>query len=79
MISVKRTKYLGDYKLEIEFSTGDIKVVDLESHLEGEIFEPVKKIEYFKTVKVNPEFETIYWENGADIAPEFLFEIGKDK
>ena len=79
MISVKRTKYLGDYRLEIEFNTGDIKVVDLESHLEGEIFEPVKKVEYFKTVKVNPEFETIYWDNGADIAPEFLFEIGKDK
>lgn len=79
MISVKRTRYLGDYKLEVEFNTGDIKVVDLESHLEGEIFEPVKKIEYFKTVKVNPEFETIYWDNGADIAPEFLFEIGENR
>ena len=40
---------------------------------------PLKKIEYFKTVKVNPEFETIYWENGADIAPEFLFDIGRNK
>ena len=77
MISVKKAKYLGQYKLEIEFSTGDIKEVDLEQHLEGEVFEPIKKVEYFKTVKVNPEFETIYWENGADIAPEFLFDIGK--
>ena len=60
-----------------EERTGEIKVVDLSNHLDGEIFEPLKKIEYFKTVKVNPEFETIYWENGADIAPEFLFDIGK--
>lgn len=79
MISVKKAKYLGQYKLEIEFSTGDVKEVDLEKHLEGEVFEPIKKVEYFKTVKVNPEFETIFWDNGADFAPEFLFEIGKDK
>ena len=77
MRSVKRVKHLNDYKLEVEFNSGEIKVVDLSQHLDGEIFEPLKKIEYFKTVQVNPEFETIYWENGADIAPEFLFDIGK--
>ena len=77
MRSVKKVKYLNDYKLEIEFNSGETKVVDLSNHLDGEIFEPLKKVEYFKTVKVNPEFETIYWENGADIAPEFLFDIGK--
>ena len=77
MRSVKKVKYLNDYKLEVEFNSGEIKVVDLSNHLDGEIFEPLKKVEYFKTVKVNPEFETIYWENGADIASEFLFYIGK--
>ena len=77
MRSVKKVKYLNDYNLEIEFNSGETKVVDLSNHLDGEIFEPLKKVEYFKTVKVNSEFETIYWENGADIAPEFLFDIGK--
>ena len=77
MRSVKRVKHLNDYKLEVEFNWGETKVVDLSNHLDGEIFEPLKKVEYFKTVKVNPEFETIYWENGADLAPEFLFDIGK--
>ena len=77
MRSVKRVKHLNDYKLEVEFNSGETKVVDLSHHLDGEIFEPLKKVEYFKTVKVNPDFETIYWENGADIAPEFLFDIGK--
>ena len=77
MRSVKRVKHLNDYKLEVEFNSGETKVVDLSNHLDGEIFEPLKKVEYFKTVKVNSEFETIYWESGADIAPEFLFDIGK--
>ena len=79
MLSVKRVKHLSDYKLEVEFNSGEIRIVDLSGHLNGEIFEPLKKVDYFKTVKINPDFDTIYWENGADIAPEFLFEIGKDK
>lgn len=79
MLSVKRVKHLSDYKLEVEFNLGEIRVVDLSEHLNGEIFEPLKEVDYFKTVKVNPDFDTICWENGADIAPEFLFEIGKNK
>ncbi len=33
---------------------------------------------YFKTVTVNSELDTIVWENGADFSPEFLYEIGED-
>jgi hypothetical protein len=35
-------------------------------------------LELFRTVTVNPESGTIEWPNGADLAPEFLFEIGRD-
>ena len=77
MYSVKGVKHLNNYKLEVEFNSGDVKVVDLEPHLSGEVFEPLKKIDYFKTVKVSKDIDTIYWDNGADFAPEFLFQIGK--
>ena len=77
MYSVKGVKHLNNYKLEVEFNSGDVKVVDLELHLSGEVFEPLKKIDYFKTVKVSKDIDTIYWDNGADFAPEFLFQIGK--
>ena len=40
--------------------------------LHGEIFEPLKAIEYFKTLRVHPELHTVVWPNGADFAPEFL-------
>ena len=33
-------------------------------------------LSYFKTVRVDPELITNVWDNGADLAPEFLFEIG---
>lgn len=79
MLSIKRVKYVNGYKLEIEFNTGDVKIVNLEHHLNGEIFEPLKRVEYFKTVMVNSEIDTIYWNNGADFAPEFLFKIGELK
>jgi hypothetical protein len=58
------------------FDDDTIKLVDLKPHLEGEIFQPLKNVEYFKKVKVNTDIDTICWDNGADFAPEFLDEIG---
>ena len=69
--------YLEDYKLRLEFNEGTVKVVDLKNELFGEIFKPLLNIELFKQVKINPDKNTIEWENGADFAPEFLYEIGE--
>jgi hypothetical protein len=38
------------------------------------MFEPLKDINKFKSFQVDPELETLVWENGADFAPEFLRE-----
>ncbi len=73
---MKDVKYISDYKLALTFEDGSIRLVDLAPHLDGEIFEPLKEINYFKTVRVNPDLDTIVWDNGADMAPEFLYEIG---
>ena len=78
IIAVINVKCLEKYKLDITFNNGEKKIVDLEEHLSGEIFEPLKDIEYFKTVKVIPEIDTICWDNGADMAPDFLYSIGEE-
>ncbi len=70
--------YLSDYKLKLRFEDNSIKVVDLESYLDGPIFEPLKNIDFFRQVAVNPDIDTIVWPNNADFAPEFLYEIGKE-
>jgi len=74
---VKDVIYMSEYKLQLTFEDGSLRLVNLESHLDGEIFEPLKDINYFKTVRVSPDFDTIVWDNGADMSPDFLYEIGK--
>jgi len=51
-------------------------MADLEAHLDGEIFEPLKEVDYFKAASMNAELDTIVWDNGADMSPDFLYEIG---
>ncbi|HOV13969.1 MAG TPA: DUF2442 domain-containing protein [Spirochaetota bacterium] len=73
-LHVKEAKYLHDYVIWLKFNNGAEGEIDLESELCGEVFESLKNIEEFKNFKVDRDIETITWENGADIAPEFLYE-----
>jgi hypothetical protein len=73
-LHVKEAKYLHDYVIWLRFNNGAEGEIDLKDELWGEVFEPLNNLEIFKSFKVDPELETIVWENGADLAPEFLYE-----
>lgn len=75
---VKNVKYIEDYKLAITFENNIMKIVNLDGHLDKGIFKPLKDISYFKTVRLDEDLDTIVWDNGADISPDFLYEIGQD-
>lgn len=75
---ITEVKYIKDYKLALTFDNNKQKLVNLENHLSGEIFTPLKEVDYFKTVCLNQDLDTIVWENGADISPDFLYEIGEE-
>ncbi len=72
ILHVKEAKYLHDYVIWIRFNDDIEGEVDLENELEGEIFGSLKDKKKFQSFKVDPIPQTIVWENGADIAPEFL-------
>ena len=72
---VRDVSYISDYKLLLTFEDETIRLADLKLYLDGKIFEPLKNTEYFKTVQFDPELDTIVWENGADMSPDFLYEI----
>jgi len=77
-LHVEDVRYMGDYILRLTFSNGVVKDVDLQGELYGHMFEPLKDKDLFQKVRVNSVRTTIEWPNGADFAPEFLYEIGKE-
>jgi hypothetical protein len=71
---VTQVEYDEDFRLVLNFYDGSRKRINLEPYLEGEVFEALKDREYFKQVYL--EGSSIAWANGADFAPEFLYENG---
>ena len=65
IVWVTQARYLGGYRLWLEFSDGVAGEVDLESRLYGEVFEPLREPDLFRNVRLDPEIDTVTWPNGA--------------
>ncbi len=74
ILHVSSVQYLHDYILYVAFNDGASGEIDLADELEGEVFGPLKDVLLFKTAKVDPLMRTVVWDNGVDIAPEFLYD-----
>lgn len=70
--SVVQADYRGDYRIHVVFNDGVEGVVDFSDWLAGPVFEPLKEQAYFARFFVDGG--TVAWPNGADIAPETLYE-----
>ncbi|MBQ9418494.1 MAG: DUF2442 domain-containing protein [Bacteroidales bacterium] len=71
-LEIKKASYDGDYRLHLWFNNGEERVVNLADKLNGEVFTPLKDKVYFQRFSI--PFNTIEWPNGADFAPEYLYE-----
>jgi len=67
-------RFVRDYVLWLRFSDGSRGEVDLAEELDGPVFEPLRDPVYFRSFVLHPELHTVVWPNGADLAPEFLYE-----
>lgn len=74
MLKVIDIDYCGDYMLAVTFNNGVTKTANLEPYLHGEVFGELRDLSKFIQYGLTPV--TIEWANGADLAPEFLYEIG---
>jgi hypothetical protein len=55
-----------------------VKVIDLEPHLWGEMFQPMlDDYQRFRRVTVDRQAATIVWPNDADLSPRMLYAEAK--
>ena len=74
MLTITDVEYLGEYTLLCTFSNGERRRVDLTPLLSYPAFEELRNLDKFVQFGLD---QTIFWSNGADIAPEYLYENGK--
>lgn len=75
---IMKATALEEYKIELLYETGEIKIYDMNKLLdECKYYERLKDKEKFKKIEIIGL--TICWEDGEDIAPEILYNDSKIK
>ncbi|WP_295584468.1 DUF2442 domain-containing protein [uncultured Lamprocystis sp.] len=70
---------LPGYRLALRFNTGESGIVDLSGELAGEVFAPLRDPARFASAYQHPVMNTVAWDNGADLAPEFLMDLLREQ
>lgn len=73
MLLVTSAEYMGGHSLLCTFNSGVRKKIDLTPLLDLPAYEELRDEKEFIRYGVDG---TVFWANGADIAPEYLFEHG---
>lgn len=70
--SIKSVVPTQDYTLSIAFDNGEHGTLDMKPYLNFGVFRRLKDVSAFKRVRV--AFDTIEWDSGIDLDPEFIYE-----
>jgi hypothetical protein len=64
---------VADYTLRISFDDKSVRTIDFRPILAGELYGPLRDLELFNQVRLDPEVHTLVWPNGADFDPATLY------
>src|SRR3989442_1528119 len=71
---VTKVSIVAPYTLQISFDDQSEQRIDFRPILAGELYAPLRDIELFNQVKLDPEVHTLVWPNGADFDPATLHD-----
>lgn len=71
---ITRLEIVGPYRIRIAFSDGLLRTIDFRPVLEGELYGPLRDLNLFNSVSLDPEVHTLVWANGADFDPATLHD-----
>jgi hypothetical protein len=79
IIHVTEVKVIGPHSLDLTFDDGAHKQVNLRRELYGPVFEPLRDPAYFAQAYLDHDSRTVTWPNGADFAPDFLYQLAAEQ
>lgn len=65
---------VGAHRIRITFEDGLSRTIDFRPVLEGELYGPLRDLNQFNAVSIDPEIHTLVWQNGADFDPAILHD-----
>ena len=71
---VRSFDIVAPYKLRVCFDDGSEQTIDFRPVLAGEMYGPLRDVQMFNQVEIDPEVKTLVWPNGADFDPATLHE-----
>jgi hypothetical protein len=72
--TVAACEVVGPYTLRLVFDDDSIQAIDLWPILRGEMYGPLRDLQYFNQVRLDMESGTVVWPNGADFDPAILHD-----
>lgn len=73
--NVKDVIPLEDYRLELHYQNGEVRLFDVSPYIKGEWYGQLKDPAFFRSV--HPCDDTVEWAGGQDIAPHELYELSE--
>ena len=76
MVWITEATHVGDYRIRLKFNDGAEGIADLRDTFFSDdraIFIELRDLEAFGRFRV--AMDTLVWDNGLDLAPEFLREL----
>jgi hypothetical protein len=74
-MDITEVEVLHDYVVRLRFADGVEKTINLDPYLHGRVFAEIRTDpSVFAAVEVDPDAGTIVWPNGADLAPDVLYD-----
>ena len=71
---VESFQIVSPYTLRVRFRDKTEQTINFRPVLAGELYGPLRDLELFNQVRIDPEVKTLVWPNGADFDPATLHD-----
>ncbi|OGO38033.1 MAG: hypothetical protein A2Z03_04070 [Chloroflexi bacterium RBG_16_56_8] len=71
---VQAFEIVAPYTLRVQFDDNTSQTINFRPIIAGELYGPLRDLNLFNQVQIDPEVHTLVWPNGADFDPATLHD-----